>query len=82
MKEYMIERIKISGFRRLFAVDLAMKPAFLPGVDGEDLVPYPYYLRESDQDRFDLIIDTLRAAFPDFDTLSFPPVAAGMLTMI
>jgi len=45
------------------------------------MVPYLYYLRESDRDRFDMIIDTLRAAFPDFDTLSFPPVAAGMLSM-
>jgi len=60
----------------------AMKPAHLPGVDGEDLTPYLYYLRESDPGRFDMIIDTLRAAFPDFDTLSFPPVAAGMLTML
>jgi predicted ATPase len=60
----------------------AMKPASLPGVDGEDLTPYLYYLRESDQDRFDAVIDTLRAAFPDFDTLGFPPVASGMLTTI
>jgi len=59
----------------------AMKPAFLPGANGEDLVPYLYYLRESNQDRFDVIIDTLRVAFPDFDSLSFPPVAAGMLSM-
>ena len=59
-----------------------MKPAYLPGVDGEDLAPYLYYLREADPNRFDAIIDTLRAAFPDFDSLSFPPVAAGMLTMI
>ena len=60
----------------------AMKPALLPGVHGEDLTPYLYYLRESDQDRFDAITDTLRAAFPGFDTLGFPPVAAGMLTTI
>ena len=59
----------------------AMKPAYLPGVDGEDLAPYLYYLRESDSDRFEAIIDTLKAAFPDFDMLGFPPVAAGMLTM-
>jgi predicted ATPase len=59
----------------------AMKPAHLPGIDGEDLTPFLYYLRESDQNRFDAVIDTLRAAFPDFDTLSFPPISAGMLTM-
>jgi predicted ATPase len=59
----------------------AMKPAYLPGIDGEDMIPYLYYLRESDPDRFEAIIDTLRAAFPYFDNLGFPPVAAGMLTM-
>ncbi len=58
-----------------------MKPATLPGSDGEDLVPYLYYLREGDRDRFDGIVDSLRSAFPDFEELSFPPVAAGMLTM-
>ena len=59
----------------------AMKPAALPGPDGEDLVPYLYYLRESDRDRFEVIVDSLRAAFPDFEELSLPPVAAGILTM-
>jgi predicted ATPase len=58
-----------------------MKPAALPGANGEDLVPYLYYLRESDRNRFEAIIDSLQAAFPDFEELSFPPVAAGMLTM-
>jgi len=58
-----------------------MKPATLPGVDGGDLVPYLYYLRESDRCRFDVIVDSLKAAFPDFEELSFPPVAAGMLGM-
>lgn len=58
-----------------------MKPATLPGPDGEDLVPYLYYLREGDRNRFDVIIDSLRSAFPDFEELNFPPVAAGMLAM-
>jgi predicted ATPase len=58
-----------------------MKPATLPGPDGADLVPYLYYLRESDRDRFEAILDALRAAFPDFEELNFPPVAAGMLAM-
>ena len=58
-----------------------MKPATLPGPDGEDLVPYLYYLRESDRNRFDAIIDSLRSALPDFEELNFPPVAAGMLAM-
>jgi predicted ATPase len=58
-----------------------MKPAAMPGADGEDLVPYLYYLRESDRCRFDVIVDSLKAAFPDFEELNFPPVAAGMLAM-
>ena len=58
-----------------------MKPAMLPGANGEDLVPYLYYLRESDGDRFTAVVDTLKAAFPDFEALNFPPVAAGMLAM-
>lgn len=58
-----------------------MKPATTPGASGEDLVSYLYYLRESDSSRFDAVLDALHAAFPDFDSLSFPPVAAGMLTM-
>jgi predicted ATPase len=58
-----------------------MKPATLPGADGEDLVPYLYYLRESDKERFAAVVDSIQAAFPDFEALNFPPVAAGMLTM-
>lgn len=58
-----------------------MKPATLPGPDGGDLVPYLYYLRESERDRFEIIMDSLRTAFPDFEELNFPPVAAGMLAM-
>ncbi len=58
-----------------------MKPSLLPGEDGEDLVPFLYALREGDRDRYEVIEDTLRAAFPDFESLNFPPVAAGMLSL-
>ena len=58
-----------------------MKPAALPGHDGADLVPYLYYLREGDRDRYEAVLDALRTAFPDFEELNFPPVAAGMLAM-
>lgn len=58
-----------------------MKPASLPGLNGEDLAPYLYYLREADRNRFDAIIDSLRAAFRDFEEMSFPPVAAGTLAV-
>lgn len=58
-----------------------MRPVFLPGANGEDLVTCLYYLRETDPDRFELIEDTLKTGFSDFEKLSFPPVAAGTLAM-
>lgn len=59
----------------------SMRTATLPGKDGEDLVSCLYMIRETDSDRFDLIQATLRAGFPNFDRLNFPPVAAGTLAM-
>jgi predicted ATPase len=59
-----------------------MRPAKLPGKDGEDLVTCLYEMRELDPDRFEAVEDTLRAAFPGFERLTFPPVAAGTLAMI
>lgn len=58
-----------------------MRPAKLPGPNGEDLVSCLYDLRETDPDRFEMVEDTLAAAFPDFAKLGFPPVAAGKLSM-
>lgn len=58
-----------------------MRPAKLPGAQGEDLVSSLYDLRETDPDRFEMVEDTLSAAFPDFEKLSFPPVAAGKLSL-
>ena len=59
----------------------AMRPAPLPGKNGEDLVSTLYYLREADPDRFEAVEDSLKAAFPGFKRLDFPPVAAGTLAM-
>ncbi len=59
----------------------AMRPAQLPGKDGEDLVTCLYYLREAEPDRFEAVEDSLKAAFPSFKRLDFPPVAAGTLAM-
>ena len=59
-----------------------MRPVSLPGANGEDLVSCLYYLRETDPDRFELLTDTLKTAFSDFEKLSFPPVAAGTLAML
>jgi predicted ATPase len=69
------------GTRAPVKLPQQMKPANLPGADGEDLIPFLYYLREGNHDRYEAIEDTLSAAFPSFESLSFPPVAAGMLTM-
>ena len=59
----------------------SMRPTSLPGANGQDLVSCLYYLRETDPERFEIIEDTLTAAFPDFERLGFPPVAAGTITM-
>jgi predicted ATPase len=58
-----------------------MRPATLPGRNGEELVSCLYYLREAERARFEAIEDALRAAFPRFDRLDFPPVAAGTLAL-
>ena len=58
-----------------------MRPAPLPGKNGEDLVSCLYYLREAEPDRFEAVEDSLKAAFPGFKRLDFPPVAAGTLAM-
>src|SRR5258708_31971715 len=54
----------------------SMGPAALPGRNGEDLVSCLFYLRETDRNRFEAIEDSLRVAFPPFERLHFPPVAA------
>jgi len=59
-----------------------MRDAQLPGENGEDLASCLYTIQQSDPDRFETIQDTLRLAFPNFDRLNFPPVAAGTLAMI
>jgi predicted ATPase len=58
-----------------------MRPATLPGADGGDLVSVLYGLREGDPVRYEAIEDSLRAAFPGFTSLGFPPAAAGMMSM-
>ncbi|MGH9445757.1 MAG: AAA family ATPase, partial [Terriglobia bacterium] len=41
-----------------------MRPATLPGRNGEELVSCLFYLRETETIRFEAIEDALRAAFP------------------
>ena len=58
-----------------------LRPAMLPGQDGEDLAPFLYGLRETNRDRFEAVEDALSAAFPGFQSLSFPAVSAGMIAL-
>lgn len=58
-----------------------MRPAMLPGRNGEDLVSCLFYLRETERTRFEAVEDSLRVAFPRFKRLNFPPVAAGTLAL-
>jgi len=59
----------------------SVQPVTRPGENGEDLVSCLYNWRETEPVCFELVEDTLHAAFPDFEKLSFPPVAAGTLAM-
>ncbi len=59
-----------------------MRPAKLPGPDGEDLVTCLYDMKETEPNRYEAVEDALRAGFRDFDHLTFPPVAAGTLALI
>jgi predicted ATPase len=58
-----------------------IQPAMLPGRNGEELVSCLFNLRETERERFEAIEDMLHAAFPAFERLDFPPVAAGTLAL-
>ena len=84
------DRLSSSTFYHVLNVDprspvrlpQPMRPATLPGRNGEDLVSCLFYLRETDRSRFEAIEDALRTAFPRFERLDFPPVAAGTLALV
>ena len=58
-----------------------LRQSFQPGPNGEDLAPFLYNLRENNHDRFEAIEDSLKAAFPSFESLGFPNVAPGMIAI-
>jgi predicted ATPase len=58
-----------------------LSPAQTPGRAGEELLSCLYTIRETQRDRFDIIEDTLKAAFPTFVRLEFPPQSGGLLTL-
>ena len=59
----------------------ALSPARTPGTNGEDLLSCLYTLRETERDRFEALEDALKAAFPTFQRLEFPPQSGGLLTL-
>jgi predicted ATPase len=65
------QRAPVKGPQRLY-------PTRTPGVNGEDLLSCLWTIRETDYSRYEDIENSLRAAFPSFEKLEFPPVAAGM----
>ncbi|HBL11713.1 MAG TPA: ABC transporter ATP-binding protein [Cyanobacteria bacterium UBA11162] len=89
--EALRQKLALCSFYRSWELDLAprspvrlpqaMRPALFPGSNGEELVACLYFMRETDPARFEIVEDTLAAAFPDFERLNFPPVAAGTLAM-
>ena len=70
------------GPRALIRLPQPMQPATLPGKNGEELISCLYNLRETERPRFEAIEDALAAAFPRFERLDFPPVAAGTLALL
>ena len=58
-----------------------LRPATHPGENGENLAPFLYNLRETNRDQFEAVEDSLRVAFPGFESLGFPIVAAGMISV-
>jgi predicted ATPase len=58
-----------------------LSPAQTPGCNGEELLSCLYTIRETRRDRFKAIEDALKAAFPDFERLEFPPQSGGLLTL-
>ena len=69
------------GKRAPIKLPQQLRPAILPGENGEDLAPFLYNLRETAGDRYEVIEDSLKAAFPGFEALNFPIMGAGMISM-
>lgn len=69
------------GLRSPARLPQQLNMATTPGANGEGLISCLFDLRESHPDRYDSVEAALRAAFPNFERLGFPPVAAGLLAM-
>ncbi len=78
-----IPRYHVLDVHRLAPIKLPqqLRPTVLPGENGEDLASCLYNLRESNPHKYEAIEDSLRASFPGFESLGFPTVAAGMVSI-
>jgi predicted ATPase len=57
------------------------EPAVLPGAKGESLTSCLYSMRETSPEIFEVVVDTLAAAFPDFVGFELLPAAAGKIIL-
>ncbi|MBX3180499.1 MAG: AAA family ATPase [Candidatus Hydrogenedentes bacterium] len=69
------------GTRAPIRIPQKLRPAPLPGANGEDLVSYLHFLREEYPHNYESFLDTLHVAFKSFDSLGYPSVAAGMFVL-
>ena len=69
------------GQRAPIKLPQQLRPTTLPGQNGEDLAPFLYNLRETDHGKYEAVEDALKVAFPKFESLGFPVVATGMISM-
>lgn len=57
----------------------SLRPAHLPGPNGEDLLSCLYTMKEQMSDLFQAVEDAIRAGFPEFEKFEFPPLAQGII---
>ncbi len=69
------------GNRSPVRIPQKLRPAPLPGANGEDLVSYLHFLREEHPHNYESFLDTLHVAFKSFEGLGYPSVAAGMFVL-
>jgi predicted ATPase len=74
-------RVFSAGPKAIVRQPQQLQPGLLPGKEGESLASCLYNMRESHPERFEAVEDTLRTAFPYFDRLQWPTVAAGLVVL-
>jgi predicted ATPase len=74
-------RVFTAGPKSAIRQPQQLQPALLPGQEGDLLASCLYNIRESHPERFEVVEDTIRAAFPSFDRFQWPTVAAGLVVL-